>query len=257
MRVTRNGKAINSLRDWETLAGPKRDSQWAEGRSAFELANAWLGTGTPAMPAALRDLLESAAVSSGLQVDEVHPEHRIPFDTRGGEPRNADLAFLGRTAAGTIAVTVEAKADEPFGDTVEGTLAAAVERWKQNERSQGIGRVMDLLQALLPPASDGLPQAKVLRYQLLTAAAGSLAYAAAQGAAAAVMVVHEFETGKTRAELHARNGADYNAFLLRLGCLPGATLAPGLCGPVMVPGLPLFLKAIPLYLGKITTAPQP
>lgn len=254
MRATRNGKAINSLGDWETLAGPKRDFQWAEGRSAFELAHAWLGSGTPAMPAALHDLLESTAVSRGMQVDEVHPEHRIPFDSRGGEPRNADLAFLGRTAAGTIAVTVEAKADEPFGDTVEGTLAAAVERWTKNERSQGIGRMMDLLQALLPPSPDGLPHAKLLRYQLLTAAAGSLAYAAANNALAAVMVVHEFVTARTQPELHAKNDADYNAFLLRLGCATSATPAPSLFGPVMVPGLPLFLKAVPLYIGKTTTA---
>ncbi len=175
-----------------------------------------------------------------MQVDEVHPEHRIPFDSRARRARNADLAFLGRTAAGTVAVTIEGKADEPFGDTVEGTLAAALERWTKNERSRGIGRVMDLLQSPSAACLRRLAARQtLLRYQLLTAAAGSLAYAAAQCATAAVMVVHEFETSETRAELHARNGADYNAFLLRLGCLPGATLAPGLCGPVMVPGLPL------------------
>src|SRR5690606_10274883 len=59
---------------------------------------------------------------------EVFPERRIAFDSHAGEPRNADLAFVGVGPAGRVAVTIEAKADEPFGDTVAATLSSALER---------------------------------------------------------------------------------------------------------------------------------
>jgi len=208
------------------------------------------------MPSAVRELLESVPATRGLLVEDVHPEHRFPFGARRGEPRNADLAFLGHAAGGTVAVTIEGKADEPFGDTVGDTLAAALQRWNDNDRSGGIGRVMDLVQALLPTSTDTSPQASTLRYQLLTAAAGSLAYAAANNAVAAVLVVHEFETGLTRPELHARNDADYKAFLLRLGCNVPEGSQRALCGPIQVPGLPLFPTPVPLYIGKVTTTVQ-
>ena len=105
----------------------------------FGKSHAWIGTGTPSMPSAVRELLESVPATRGLLVEDVHPEHRIPFDARRGEPRNADLAFLGHAARGTVAVTIEGKADEPFGDTVGDTLSAALQRWNDNDRSGGAG----------------------------------------------------------------------------------------------------------------------
>lgn len=68
--------------------------------------------------------------------------------------------------------------------------------------------------------------------------------------------IHGFVTAERGAELHARNDAGYAAFLLRLGCMTPATPAPSICGPVIVPGPPLFPKPVPLYLGKITTTIQ-
>ena len=72
--------------------------------------------------------LENAPETSGLTVETVTPEHQIRFDEHGGEPRNADLTFAGRTANAIVAVTIEAKADEPFGATVTQTLTDALER---------------------------------------------------------------------------------------------------------------------------------
>ncbi len=80
------------------------------------------------MTEALRQLLDSREETRGMAIDTVLPEHRMLFDSHGGEPRNADLAFVGETPTGKVAVTIEAKADEPFGATVSETLAAALER---------------------------------------------------------------------------------------------------------------------------------
>lgn len=253
MRIDKNGQGITSVEDWGRLAGPKASNQWVEGRSAFELARAWVETNAPTMPPDVRALLNSHADTAALAVDVVWPEHPIAFDSRRGEPRNADLAFVGQAGRHRVAVTVEAKADEPFGSTVGETLTAAVARWTENERSGGVGRVLDLVESILPRPTDGGTQASALRYQLLTAVAGTLALAVSTRADIGVLVIHEFVTNKTRAELHAKNHADYQAFLARLSpSLAGGDRA-ALVGPIVVPGAPLFAGPVPLFIGTLST----
>lgn len=254
MRAERNTHHIASLKDWEEFAGPKSADQWVEGRSAYELANAWCGRGHLEMPSELRGLLDSHSATRGLSVEVVNPEHRISFDKLGGEPRNADLAFVGASASGTAAVTVEAKADETFGGTVSETLSAGLERLLENPRSQGVQRVVGLVRALFLQRTKGQAKVSSLRYQLLTAAAGTLAYAVDQKADAAVLVVHEFVTSKTQDRRHAKNAADYGLFLARLaGNATSLTDEARLQGPFLVPGAPLFENVPPLFVGKITT----
>jgi hypothetical protein len=146
------------------------------------------------------------------------------------------------------------KADEPFGDTVAGTLAAALERLVENPRSQGVRRVESLATSLFAVRGKGQPKIASLRYQLLTATAGTLAYSLKHGASLAILVVHEFLTGDTSDERHQKNAADLHAFLTRLaGTATLQPSKPGLLGPFLVPGLPLFAKAPRLLVGKITT----
>lgn len=254
MRIEKDGHIIRSIEDWGKYAGPKRRDQWKEGRSACELARSWCGSGEPATPPELRELLDSRPETAGITVDCVSPEHPIRFDKRAGEPRNADLAFVGRVGDRSVAVTVEAKADEPFGATVAETVCDALERRVENPRSRGVERVTDLVSALLPPHTKGLPHVDGLYYQLLTATAGTLAYAIEKSASLAVLVIHEFITDKTKDELHDRNSAAYGDFLCRLrGAPPSEQEIEGLIGPTAVPGLSLFEKPPELLLGKITT----
>jgi hypothetical protein len=253
MRILKNGESISCVDDWRRLAPPKSVDQWVRGRSAFELANAWCGTGTPAIPGVLRELFDSRPETRSLIIETVHPEHRIPFDDHGGEPRNADLAFVGQTADRKIAVTVEAKADESFGTTVAKTISDALERSIRNPRSHGIRRVEDLVRSLMPAREKGDPHVGDLRYQLLTAAAGSLAYAAKEGADSAVLVVHEFVTDLTRDVLHSKNAAAFRAFVHRLSRAEVIPEERELLGPFGVPGGPLFQPAVPLFIGKIVT----
>jgi hypothetical protein len=259
MRAEKNGRAINGLADWQELAGPKKAEQWVEGRSAYELAYAWCGSGAVAMPPELRALLESHEKTRNLDVECVFPEHRIAFDSLPGEPRNADLAFTGVGVPGKIAVTMEAKADETFDGTVAETLEDALERLLKNPRSQGVRRVADLVRALFAPRARGQTTRILdLRYQLLTATAGTLAYARMHEASLAVLIVHEFVTARTRDELHEGNAADYRAFLQRLSADRALAIEQGgLLGPFAVPGVPLFEAAPPLLVGKVTTRRRP
>ncbi len=189
-----------------------------------------------------------------MVVDCVYPEHRIRFDERGGEPRNADLAFVGRIGKDTVAVTVEAKADEPYGSTIARTVCDALERRIVNPRSKGVERIIDLTTALLPARHKGLPRLDGLYYQLLTAVAGTLAYALTNQAHLAVLIVHDFFTSKTDDAKHRINAQAYNDFVRRLhgGTLLDVELQ-GLMGPFVVAGAPLFSDPPPLLIGKITT----
>jgi hypothetical protein len=254
MRIEKDGKVITCITDWEEFAPPKSKDQWVEGRSAYELACAWCGSGDVAMPPELRVLFQSREETRGLEVECAAPEQRISFDRFGGEPRNADLAFVGETTSGRIAVTVEAKADEAFGGTVAETLAAALERSVKNPKSRGMRRVECLVKALFTPRAKGMSTIANLRYQLLTATAGTLAYALQQKAPRAVLVVHEFVTTRTLDERHAMNAADYDAFLGRLsGRVALGVKQPGLLGPFAVPGAPLFENVPQLFVGKVIT----
>lgn len=255
MRIAlKDDHAIRSIDDWKQFAPPKRNYQWVEGHSAYELARAWCGRSTPRMPDELSALFESLPETSRLSVETVTPEHQIRFDEHGGEPRNADLAFVGRTANAIVAVTIEAKADEPFGATVTQTMADALERRIENSASRGVERVVGLVQAMLPVRGKGQPKAGELRYQLLTAAAGSLAYARDAGASFAVLVIHEFKTDKTCDQRHARNAEDYQAFLSRLGGVQAVGPEPpsGMHW-FTVPGTPLFAPGSRLLIGKVVT----
>lgn len=257
MRLHKNGVPIVCVEDWKRIAPPKAEYQWVEGRSAYELAHAWCGRGAPEVPPELTALFESRAETRGLLIDEVLPEHRVSFDAHGGEPRNADLALVGHTLESKVVVTIEAKADEPFGATVGQTVADALERAIENPRSRGVRRVEDLVRALLPPRSKGLTHVCDLRYQLLTAVAGTLAYAAIQDAPLAVLIVHEFITGKTSDKRHAENAADYERFLHRFAGNPLSGDAPhSSVGPFAVPGASPF-RGTPLLIGKIVSNSRP
>ncbi len=254
MRLLKKREPILTIDDWRRLAPPKRDYQWKPGRSAFELARAWCHTGAPVVPADVVAALASSDATAGLQIDTGFPEHRIAFDQHGGEPRNADLAFTGIADGRRVAVTIEAKADEPFGETVGDTVSASLKRLDANPNSRGLLRVVDLCRCLFSARVEGQPSIESLRYQLLTAAAGSLAFAHAEAASVAVLLVHEFVTHQTTNSLHERNGDDLHRFLCRLGGSTAGPIASGqLVGPFQVPGLPLFERPTPLYVGKVST----
>lgn len=255
MILEKDGLPIGSVDEWGRLAGPKRTVQWKPGRSAYELAHAWCRAG-PAVPAEVANLLESHHATRGATVTWGTPELRIHFDSAGGEPRNADLALLAECHGQPVAITVEGKADEPFGNLVSEVLADAVDRGLGG-RSQGVRRVTELAASLLPPRGGekaSRPPLKRLRYQLLTALAGSIAFAAQHEAKHAVLIIHEFLTDLTADRKHRANGVDLDLFVRRLTAGRAQHVTPGqLMGPIRIPGSPLFSDAPDLYIGKIVS----
>jgi hypothetical protein len=240
------GAPIGSPDEWLQHAPPKGGaSQWREGRSALELARAWCAS---AVPPEVTQLLESHPDLCGTEIDQAYPEQRIRFDRLRGEPRNADLVTVGWRGGERVAISVEGKADEPFDRTVTAVRAAVDRKLARGEASRGNERVVGLLDALLPESARG--GADSLRYQLLTAAAGALAYAFDQSADRAVLVVHEFVRDARSANVR-RNAQDLDAFVAMVTGAPGAALLPGqIAGPIRVPGSDMIPGHIPLYIGK-------
>lgn len=254
-RIEAGGQHITSLEEWGVHAAPKRAMHWKRGRSAFECASAWFGSnGEPTVPTELRELLASCEATSGAEVRLVLPEHRVRFDTLPGEPRNADVNVLAERPEGRVAISVEAKADESYGQRVDDVLHAAKGRIAAGKRTNAGFRVQQLTRALFDGASLEGPLLGSLRYQLLTGIAGAIAFANKVDASAAVFVVHEFVTDGTRDSRHLENLRDLNAVVQQLthGRRLGVPCG-GAVGPIRYAGSPLFVdgRRPALYLAKI------
>lgn len=252
MNIVKDGQEIRSVDQWLELAPPKGgQQQWVTGRSALECARAWFADEGPTVPAELISLLVSHPDTSGAVVRCITPEQRVRFDRLRGEPRSADVVALADHPAGTIAISIEATADEPFALPVDQVLAHLVRTIAGDERTNGVARIQQLARSLLPPPEPGTSNLGNLRYQLLTALAGAVAFAIENQATRAVLVIHEFVSGRTDHSKHRGNTHDLDAFVARLTSGRTRSIEAGkLVGPIIIPGRPLFIRAPAVYVGK-------
>lgn len=244
--VDRNG---NPVADWRAWTRPKKSSQWRAGRSAMELARAWFVSSSPGCPRELAELLAGQPSFVGLRLVQGIPEHSTPLPERG-EGRNHDLLLCGQADGGPVVISVEAKVDESFGEMI-GVY------WSKASRRATPTRAPERIEALLGMVfgARARPDARPwrdLRYQLLTAVAGTAIEAARRSASTAAVVVHEFRTEKLRAERVAANAEDFQAFVSLLLGMPQAEVVPGrLHGPAaLLPG-PHLGRAVDVFIGKI------
>ena len=252
MPFKKAGRILSSLEDWERYAGPKSARQWVDGRSAKEVARAWLASGEE-LPPEISSILANHYRFGPILAWDAEPEAKLRFDMFPGEPRNSDLVVYLEDNFGPYLLAVEAKADEPYGDTVAQTLLAAQARMQENPRSRGLLRVKQLAEVLFGPSSNEGPGLGLLRYQLLTACAGALCEAERRKYARAILLVHEFITPKTIDERHERNAADLNLFVKVLSGGGITNVDSGdLCGPFNVPGSPIIKTQVDLFIGKVS-----
>lgn len=183
---TPQGSPITCYQEWTK---PKKDYQWKAGRSAMELARSWFRHAHPSPPDELISLLHSSTRLQSIQLTSGIPELVTPLPERG-EGRNHDLALVGNTDTEQVTITIEAKADEPFGnDTI-------LEYWYKAIKKRGAGtptRVPERIEQLLAMVDpSGVPVSeskwKNIRYQLLTALCGTILQAKIDDSALAVLV---------------------------------------------------------------------
>jgi hypothetical protein len=243
------GRDGSQITDWRAWTRPKRDYQWRASRSAMELARAWFVSPKPECPREIADLLASHPRAASLTLVEGIPEHVTSLPERG-EGRNHDLLLLAHGASGRVVISVEAKVDESFGETI-GSY------WSKGKRSSAPTRAPERIEALLSMAFGAAARPDTspwqgLRYQLLTAVTGTAIEAARRQADTAVVVVHEFRTENTDDESIAVNTEDLQTFVGVLLDLPASEILEGrLYGPaVMVPGAHLE-RGVDVFIGKV------
>jgi hypothetical protein len=262
-------REIRSLDEWRDWAGPLYPKiQWKCGRSAKEVARAWLQPdGSARVPVALQDLLDSR--NHGLVVETAIPELRTWL---GDVPRGArrhDLVLLAHDAQGhPTLVGVEAKTDEPFDDLVRVRVArshrdrAACAEEGRAYKSQQLPRLDRLTRALFgrpafDPAGDLEAVIGELPYQLLAGAAGTLIEARRRGAEQAMFVVHALHSASLDRVKLAANDRGFARFTrLLLGEGGDAPQYGGLLGPVVPPGGDT-IPPLPLWVGIAQTALSP
>lgn len=252
--ISKDATAITCLDDWAVAGAPKGGArQWKDGRSAKELARAWCGPAGVEIPREISALFASHPRFAEISSLRLEPEVRVRFDSLPGEPRNADLVGIAETPTGRVAISIEAKADESFDQTVAATTKSVKARIARGENSNSLERIRELLHGLLPMRADNSSDNGKLRYQLFTATAGALSHAVANGCSTAALVIHEFRAAAENAN-HKRNSADLNAFVRAVSGGTVAKLESGvLVGPLRVPGSGLFTPAPDLYVGKAVT----
>jgi len=248
MRIHKAGHEIRSVDDWFRWAPPKRGAfHWKDYRSAKELARSWFRTGTALPPVELVSLL-IPTFGSELVFEEAMPECSVDLDDFEGEGRNCDLVVVCQAGVQRIVLSVEAKADEPFGNSTVGDYYDQT----LDSDSRVPKRIEQLSNALFGREPDEV--IRRLRYQLVHAAAASLIEADARDAECGVLLVHEFiSVGLSNLKLE-QNAKDWAAFVKALPQLAEATVQTNqICGPQWVPGGGRVPATIPLYLGKLVT----
>jgi hypothetical protein len=164
-----------------------------------------------------------------------------------------------------VTVCIEAKADEPFGGTVERELSNA----RQRPATRFKARLDWLTRSLLGIPAFQDDQGSVLSdlisklpYQLLSGIAGTLLEAELQGAVKAIFLVHEFRTKKTANKKIQANANALNSFLrlfqsMNRGSSEDLTLEVGhIVGPISIADRPVtrppkIPRNIPLFVGKL------
>ena len=189
--ITQNAFDVSSVDDWFSKYPPQRPSlHWRDGKSAKEHARAWFppNNSGPVVPLGMNVLLLSHPLTHGMIIEKAVPEMLVTFDNRGGGRRNTDLGLLGISGINRVAVSIEAKTDEPFGGYIEDQFRHCSQNAAQ--------RIIDLCYALFSVARvtdiTELPSYLLkLRYQLLFSTVATIIWALKQNANVAVLAVHE------------------------------------------------------------------
>jgi len=104
----RDRDQVRGCEDW---FGKIASKDYAEGRSALSLAQAWCG------PIALAGVLSLHPDLGAFNPARGVVEAQTQFDEFTG-PRNHDLLLVGDAAGGRTVVSIEAKADEPSAQSI-------------------------------------------------------------------------------------------------------------------------------------------
>lgn len=188
--------------DWRKLVAKKDRRQ---GTSAPTLAAAWAG------PIELHGAFRNQPHLCDLRLVRVVVERESRFDSFGG-PRHHDLVAHGELPNGeTVIVCVEAKAGEDLDRTVELYTKDSQKKRAEGQKTNAPERIAALLERYVP-FDSAEERVRLMRYQFLSALAGTEAEAVDTGADHAVLMLHDFITDQRCAEKTAEHAVDWHRF---------------------------------------------
>jgi len=185
-----------STDDWRRLLADP-DKHWRDGYSAKMLAMTWQSAG--GFPAEVTASFRASAIPLLQQLEFVagFPEHKVELPG-GRRPSQTDIMVLARAGRELLAVAVEGKVEESFGELVGD--------WRKKDTDGKAERLAFLTDRLGLGGRD----LDGIRYQLLHRTVSALLTAESFAARHAVMLVHSFSTAQT-------GFTDYAAFLQLFG----------------------------------------
>ena len=226
--MTRIYSPATTLDHWRIgLADPNK--HWRAGYSAMATAQSWQ-TANGTLPPEIARLFDPEP-----ELLLAIPEHKVPLPG-GNRDSQCDVFALVRSGKRTIAVAVEAKVNEPFGDTVGSWYAKPTQ-----------GRT-ERLSALCAWLGLSFPPDPALRYQLLHRTGAAIVEARRFGLGHAAMIVQSFAPD-------ARWIEDFRAFAAALGLTPDRDQSATCRLPC---GLDLTLgwaTGDPIFLSDLAEAP--
>lgn len=206
-----------SPEDWKSfLADPKH---WKTGYSARSLAYCWQEA--RGFPEEVKKVFNESNfdVFKDIEILLGFPEYKVPL--QGGlRASQNDIFILAKGASGLVAIAVEGKVAEHFGDTV------AVWRLKRDEKTNKDKR-LEFLLGLLKLQNKPIEQ---IRYQLLHRTASAIIEADRFNIKNALMLIHSFSQSYEHFE-------DYSDFLALFKL---TARKDALAGPIDIDGINLY-----------------
>jgi len=199
-------------------------------------------------------LLSSRDETRGARPTLALPERITAFDGYGTGRHHDLVVVLQGAECGMWLAGIEAKADEPLGAMVISEYEHVRDRQKQGLETNKADRIHDLVRGLFGRSLDDDPRLGQLRYQLLTAAAGTLVEAQNRKAVAGLLVIHEL--ARARSDGISQTQLAVSDFLGALAGEQGLFTGVGvLHGPFAVPGGGRIPAQVPLYVALIRPTP--
>lgn len=208
---------ITDLKTWRKYAPPKSpEKQWKCTRSAMELAR-YVTKALPDIPEVFKRALEYAGEQTESKEYTWSPEFVTKLPGKG-EGRNHDLLLSGEN----IVVGVEAKVDEAFGND-------CLEEWyaygKTHNADKGENRLLRLNELCKVVFQKEYDQKNYsgIRYQLLSALAGTIIEAENEKRKKAMLLIVSFYAQSTskrktfKEENIQENNAAFNDFVGLIG----------------------------------------
>lgn len=200
--MSRLGVETRGICNWrDRLASP--ETQWRRTFSAFETAVSWeLAERTPCgLPGPIADLFRNGGFGEPELAVAV-AEHKVALAGRGGDSQ-CDVWALVKVAGGLVSLSVEAKANEGFGNGHEPLRA-----WLDGGKSPGSAKNRRArwqhLSSFLPPAQGDYLE---VPFQVLHRCGAAVVEARRLGLRHAAFVVQAFRAPDSSFDAYRRLGA--------------------------------------------------